>query len=364
MAARAPMLKRVHPLAANSALEILLSPVGYLYETVFRLWLSLYQHKLLKSRSLGVPVISIGNITVGGTGKTPFTQYLASYLNNRGMKVAILSRGYGREGRGGWALVSDGERTYHDPKEIGDEPFLLASNLQGIPVVVGRDRFRAGRYAIREFHCDVLVLDDGFQHLPLRRDLDIALLDSTNPFGNYKAIPAGILREPLRGLSRAGLLVLTRVDQGRQVAELRQFLKEVCPHAPVIEAVHKPLEILPLPGGQPEGLEFLKGKRVIALSSLGNPASFEKTLKDLGSFLVRRIRYPDHYPYSPRDLDWIERIFSDLSTDLIVTTEKDGVRLKGVEPSLPIFALRVAIQVVRGEHTLKKSLELTLRPPT
>lgn len=361
MATHTPIPKTVPPPDVNSLLQTLLSPLGYLYGKAFELWLYLHEHRVVKARSLDVPVISIGNITVGGTGKTPFTQYLASHLRGSGRRVAILSRGYGSQSAEGWLLVSDGERTYRDPREVGDEPFLLAKNLEGIPVVVGRNRFRAGQFAVQKLGCDVVVLDDGFQHLHLQRDLDIALLDSTNPFGNHKAIPAGILREPVRGLSRAGLLVLTRVDQARGLDELRGLLRELNPEAPIVEAVHKPLGMFSLGRAEAQDLGLVRNRRVIALSSLGNPGSFERTLSDLGSFLVRRIRYPDHYPYSATDLDFIAGVFRDSKADLVVSTEKDGVRLKGLDPSLPILVLKVGIEVVRGEHVLKSSLESVLR---
>lgn len=364
MSTRIRIEDRIRPLEEDSAVQVLLSPFAYLYERAFEFWLSLYQHNLLKTHSLDVPVISVGNITVGGTGKTPFTQYLASYLRDRRREVGIISRGYGRESREGWLLVSDGARIYHNAKEVGDEPFLLATNLDGIRVVVGRNRFRAGQFAVRELGCDVLILDDGLQHLSLERDLDVALLDSTNPFGNYRAIPAGILREPLAGLSRADLFILTRVDQGRGLDELRQFLTETNPQVPIVEAIHQPLGVSPLDEGEDSGIEVLRGKKVIALSSLGNPHSFEKTLTNLGSFLVRRIRYPDHYPYSPKDLDWVESIMEELRADIVVTTEKDGVRLKGLEPSLPIFLLRVGIQILKGEEALNSVLESTLESRT
>ena len=354
------MLEQVHRIQTNRLSQLFLTPPSYLWGNLFQLWLSLHQKGILRAHSLDVPVISVGNITVGGTGKTPFTQWVASHLRDGGEPVGILSRGYLREGKG-IAVVSDRETVRKGPTQVGDEPYLLARNLRGVPVVVGKDRFLAGKHMLESFGTRVIILDDGFQYLPLRRNLNILLIDITNPFGNRKPLPAGILREPLKGLSRADLFLLTRVDEGRAVGDLLKDLKELNRDAPIVEAVHRPLELFPLQGGEAEEVGILKGKRVIALSGVGNPASFESTLEGLGAVLVRRLRYPDHHRYSLKDLRQLDEIFGNAGVELIVITEKDGVRLEGLPIELPILVLKVGIDIVKGGHALFESLERITR---
>ncbi|MDQ7838414.1 MAG: tetraacyldisaccharide 4'-kinase [Thermodesulfobacteriota bacterium] len=224
-------------------LNYLLSPLGYLYGQIMRLRAKLYDFGLFKTRSLPCRVISIGNLTLGGTGKTPLTIWLARYLKDKGQKVAIVSRGYKAKNKGSVSIVADGQRTLLGPDEAGDEPFMMASSLPGVPLLIGKKRFPVGMRAIEDFSPDVVLFDDGYQHLGLARDLNLLLLRTVKPFGNGRVFPAGTLREPLSALKRADAFILTYAeeDSGSVMEEQRLFLQKRFPDKPVFVSYCKPI---------------------------------------------------------------------------------------------------------------------------
>jgi tetraacyldisaccharide 4'-kinase len=323
---------------------------------VYRLgiWLRirLYEAGLLCRRSLPCLTISVGNITVGGTGKTPFVEALASSLHKRGRRVAILSRGYksknspgaAERGRAATRIVSNGEKIFLNALHAGDEPYLLAKNLKGVAVLVDKDRFRAGQVAISDIGADTLILDDGFQHLSLKRDLDIVLIDCTNPFGNGRLLPRGILREPLRALRRADCFVLTKAT-GVDTEPLRARLRELKPQAQIIETIHQPLYFEGLFSGQREELNFIRGKPVHVLSAIARPDSFEEAVERLGGQIGRRVRFSDHHRFTEQEIEEIlQRAYTERA-EAVVTTQKDAVRIPTPQsPPVPLYFLRVAVQ--------------------
>jgi tetraacyldisaccharide 4'-kinase len=230
--------------AFSSPLEWLLYACSQAYELAARLRVKLYETGFLKQQNLQCKVVSIGNITVGGTGKTPVTLHVADLLRRMGYKVAVISRGYGGSAGKKAGIVSDGQEIKMTPEEAGDEPYMISLKLKGIPVIVGRDRVKAGRFAIGEFGSDIIVLDDGFQHLGLRRDLNIVLLDSANPFGNGYLLPRGVLREPLSHLGRADAFVLTRSDLNGTATSGVSFVQEIAAGRPVFNCAHIPDQII------------------------------------------------------------------------------------------------------------------------
>jgi len=345
----------------------LLYILSVLYGIVVRIRILAYRSRfLLRDFRLPTKVISVGNIAVGGTGKTPLVTVLAECFRSRGKRVVIISRGYKRKGKG-VVVVSDGRRILVDRERAGDEPYLFGQKLTGVPVVVGESRHLAGWVAIRDFAPDVLLLDDGFQHLKLRRDLDIVVIDGSNPFGNGTLLPRGILREPLSSLKRAHLFCLTRVDQSHQLEHLRVHLRKINPNAGLIETVHRPQRLRTLGSEQELPLAFLKDRKIFALSSLGNPDSFERTLEGLGAELVGCVRYRDHHEYTVEDLKALWQHASEVGSEGIVTTEKDIVRfplhfdaleahrilrLHSGQDEIRMFVLEIEMDVVAGEDVL------------
>ena len=322
-----------------------LQPSALVYGFCLFLREFLYRAGVFTSKRVSAKVISIGNITLGGTGKTPAVMALAKRLRGEERKVAVLLRGYkGRlENKGG--VVSDGSSILLSPEEAGDEAYLLAERLPQVPVLVGKKRIKSARIATTKFGAEVLILDDGFQHRRLSRDLDIVLIDAANPFGSCRLFPCGILREPLSALSRADVFLLTRTDEAVNKEEVKKKLLKINPRAPIIESVHKPVSFLDKEGGE-HPLAVIKDKKVLALSGIGHPESFERALRNLGAKEVVSLRYPDHHFYGERDIKEIKEKAK--GSELLVSTEKDKVRLPlSLLPS--IFFLRIELQLANDD---------------
>jgi tetraacyldisaccharide 4'-kinase len=327
-----------------------------------RLWL--YNVRILRDKTLGVQVIAIGNLTVGGTGKTPVVEKFARELRDAGRNVAILSRGYRSKPaplhqkllnklllRGDHTpprVVSDGKSLLLDSETAGDEPYMLASNLKDVIVLVDKDRVKSGRYAIEKFGCDTLLLDDGFQYWHLRgRRHDVVLIDRQQPFGNEHLLPRGTLREPPSHLARAHTIFITKSDGN--TGALRERIAKLNTTAAVIECVHHPLYFEDVFSGERRGLDFLKGKKVGSLSGIAQPESFEHSLVKLGAELVYAKRFADHHRFTQQEiLNTINR-GKKRQAEIILTTQKDAVRFPKIDRrDLPIFFMRVEIKIVSG----------------
>ena len=301
-----------------------------------------YEFGLFKTRSLPCRVISIGNLTLGGTGKTPVTMWLADYIRSKKKKVTIVSRGYRAKNKRPVSIVSDGQRILLGPDEAGDEPFMMARNLPGVPLLIGKERFLVGMRAIEDFSPDVVLLDDGYQHLGLARDLNLLLLRPVKPFGNGRVFPAGTLREPLSALKRADAFILTYAEEeaGSVMEEQRLFLQERFPNKPVFVSYCKPVSFCLLNEtsirlGQikdnekaSHNLSELKGKKALAFCGIAHPESFRKMLIRLGIDLVDFIAYRDHYDYHRGDIEEIEGKAARKGAEYIITTEKDAVKIE------------------------------------
>ena len=314
-----------------------------------------YKIHLLKPKRLPCPVISVGNITVGGTGKTPLVMAIATELMKRGIPVAILSRGYKGKKTSG-PMVSDGRRVFLSPEESGDEPFLMAKSLKGIPIIVGKDRFTNGQMALQRFGIRGLLLDDGYQHLQLHRDLNILLIDSQIGFGDYHLLPRGILREPLSHLRRAHLFLLTKVEHPGACQPLEVILREFHPSPQIFHSHYEPLDLIG-PEAEREELHFLKGKKALVFSGIANSNYFSSLLKKCGTEIVKEVIFPDHHLYTTKDLNFIQKEVN--KVDLIVTTEKDMVKLMELDIShLPIRALRIGMKIWEEEEFYKRMMEI------
>ena len=322
--------------------ESFLFMVSLVYGGAVRLREAFYKNSILKPKKLPCFVISIGNLTVGGTGKTPMTIYMAKLIKSLGYKVAIISRGYkgGAEKTGG--IVSNGHTVLMESDKAGDEPFMMASKLKDIPVVVGQNRFEAGCLAIQEFNPDVIVLDDAFQHLNLKRDIDIVLLDCGRPFGNAHLLPRGILREPISALKRSDAFVLTRSDSVSDY--IRQAfmhkIENLAPGRPVFRSFHVP--------NQTFTSDLLYGRRVVAFSGLARNNDFRRTVENLKCDLIDFLEFSDHHKYTEIDLQTIIQSSINAQAEFILTTEKDYVRIYG-KTSWPVELVVVGIELFLGD---------------
>ena len=336
--------------------RVLLSPLHLLslpYGVGVRLRTLLFGLGLLRSKRLPCPVISVGNLTAGGTGKTPLVMWIAKVLAEKGVPVAILTRGYKRKKASG-PLLSDGKSVFLSQEESGDEPYLMAQLLRQIPILVGKDRFRNGQLALAKFGVRAVVLDDGFQHLPLCRDLDIVLIDASLGFGDGHLLPRGILREPLSHLRRAHLFLLTKVEDRKACKPLETQLQNIHP-VPIFHSHFEPVGFVG-PRGE-EDLRVLQRKRMITLSGVGNPGYFSSLLNKIGINVIREIIYPDHHVYTAKDVTSLAVHMKE--ADGIVTTEKDMVKLEGLEIArLPVWALRIRLKIWEEEEFLKTILRI------
>ena len=342
---------------SSGILGALLYFMSLFYGLSVRLRAGAYGWGLLRTKSLPIPVISIGNITLGGTGKTPTAINVAELMLKHGMKPVVLSRGYGRSDRSTVLVVSDGSSRILDPISGGDEPVLIAGRHPQIPIVVGADRYRSGMAAFEKFDPSVAILDDGFQHIRLKRDLNIVLIDAGDPFGSGKLFPAGILREPPTALSRADLVLITRTDRANNIAPLKETIRQYT-KAPVFTARYAPRDLVDVASGKIMPLDFLTGKQVFAFAGIARPDSFFSLLRDLGAVIAGTTVYGDHYAYRRSDLAELTRSAGEHDPALLVTTEKDGVRLKHMSPE-GIWAVRVDLEVVESgawEEALSKAL--------
>jgi tetraacyldisaccharide 4'-kinase len=348
-------------------LRWLLGGLSHVFTGLVQLRLAGYKKGFLKHHTLGCQVLSVGNLTVGGTGKTPVVEMLARSLEARGRKVAILSRGYKKKKKkqkkpnlieritgnveiAPPIVVSDGASIQVEPMYAGDEPYMLAKNLPGVSVIVGKNRVLSGQYAIRKLKCDTLILDDGFQHLALKHRLDIVLVDRTNPFDNERTLPRGLLREPVQNIKRAGFIFITK-SNGDGAVELSQRLRELNPKAEISECRHCPRYLKYLFEDRQEDLSWLRGKRLLALSGIAVPGGFERELKRHGADVLGHEIFSDHHRYSLQEILDVVNMGRELRVDAIITTEKDAVRIPHLEnQDIPLLYLRVEIEMFTGQE--------------
>jgi tetraacyldisaccharide 4'-kinase len=295
----------------------------------------LYRLGVLRSVKFPCPVVSVGNLTAGGTGKTPFVEFLARWFARKNFRTAILARGYGRIGDG-----------------ADDEDLISEMELENVVRLPGRDRVASGRKALNEYRADVLILDDGFQHFRVQRTLDVVTVDATNPFAGGRLLPRGLLRERPAALRRADLVVLTRTDQVSP-DELQALRDRI---GPAVETVHKPVQVRSLWNRKRHGVEWLRGKSVYAFCGVGNPESFRRTLESAGAHVVKFRPFEDHRVYTSQDVRRVNAEAQEFMAEGIVTTEKDATKLNAEGFELPLYALRVEIEIVRNEELLEERL--------
>lgn len=287
-------------------------------------------------------VISVGNITLGGTGKTVLVEYIARFLKQQGVNAAVLSRGYKKRGT------------------MGDEPYMLKINLKDIPVVVNKNRIRAAKSAMRDYKADAVILDDGFQQWRIKKDLEIVVIDSTNLFGNKHMLPRGILREPLSSLKRADVFMLTKTNLIFNTYEAKDLLHRINYNALIVESMHKPVALYLLDKkSEIVDNHILKGKTVAVFSAIGDPDSFEALVISLGARICLAFKFPDHYIYAQKDLDKIIKASEQKKVDAVITTEKDAARIyesKVKIDGLQILVLRIELKITKNEEEFNNRL--------
>lgn len=337
----------------------------------FRLWM--YDKRVIRNHALGCLVVSIGNLSCGGTGKTPVVEVFARTLSSQGRRVAILSRGYRSKKRTFREklahifrhrrietppkVVSDGRNLLLNSEYAGDEPYMLASNLHDVAVVVDKDRVKSGIYAIDHFQSDVIILDDGFQYLMMKPHINIVLVDATDPFGNGHVLPRGILREPIKNIRRADYIFLTKSDGSHRLSHLKRFIRRHTRRAEIIECCHKPRYLVGFAAGEILPLDTLRSARVAALSAIARPDSFERFLEDFGAELVFKDHFADHHRYTQQEIiDFVNQAKA-AGAEMIVTTEKDAVRIPRIDRcDVPIYFLRIEIDILSGKESFDQCI--------
>lgn len=374
-------LRLIHDEEVRGVFTPLMIAVMYVGSLIYRGLVDLrllgYELGFSGKERLNCFVISLGNITVGGTGKTPTAQRLAKEIRDMGYRVVILNRGYRAKFRGEVGIVSDGKTLKMNAPEAGDEAFMLAKHLPNVPVLIGARRAVTGQYAIENFGAEVVILDDGFQHWQVIRDFDILLIDAVSVFGNGYLLPRGILRESISHISRADVCLMTKVDQAREGScdLIRETVARYNSSAQIVESIHQPRCLIPLAdwavdlAGEGVPVKIISGRKVMAVSAIGNPASFERTLKDLGAEIISSLRYPDHHDYTIMEMEEILRRADSFAAEMIIVTEKDAVKIPrevaGENWSIPIYVIRVEVKFLAGSeefhNELRRRLEEKIR---
>lgn len=352
---------------------LFLRPFSILFSGIVRLRLFLYSNRIiLHNKPLDCMVVVVGNLTVGGTGKTPVVERFAKELLKKSRKVAILSRGYKskqdstKRNFQNWfgfkdisppRIVSDGSEVFLNSEDAGDEAFMLARNLPGVVVLTDKNRVKAGRYAIEKFKVDTVILDDGFQYLHLKGQLNLLLVDQTNPFGNRCLLPRGILREPVRHLKRASYVFFTKSEIEPEL-EILQTVRKYNPHAEIIRCVHRARYFEEVNGLKKEKLSFLHDFYVGVFCGIASPRGFEDLIERMSGEVRFKQRYLDHHKYSKDELDKMIQQAKNSGADVMITTEKDAVRIPAsYKPIIPLFFVRMEIEIVEGFEDFEEAVE-------
>ena len=330
----------------NNYLYFIFYSLSFLYQIALFIRKKFYIINFLKTKSLPCKIISVGNITVGGSGKTPTVEYLSKLLQSKGKKVGIISRGYGRNSKK-TLIVTDGKRKPKTWETFGDEPYLLAQKLDNVPIIVGKSRYKAGTKMIEKFNPDVIIMDDGFQHISLSRDTQTT----------HKLIPAGLLREPIANISRADLVILTKINIHEPSDYLIKTIENV--KCPTINNKIELDDMLINIKGELNNLEIINSKNVYIFSALGDHEGFEKTVEKTGAKIVGHDKYPDHYIYTSDDLERIEESAKKNGAKIIITTEKDIVKTKNYNSKVGIYAVKMKM-VFEPEGLLNKYIKEAL----
>tara|TARA_Y100001970_G_C14170903_1_gene824093 strand:+ start:544 stop:1587 length:1044 start_codon:yes stop_codon:yes gene_type:complete len=340
----------------NYFISYIFYPLSILYQIALFIRSVLYKINFLKTKSLPCTIISIGNITTGGVGKTPTVEYLSKLLQSKGKRVGIISKGYRRNSEK-TLIVTDGKTKPKTWEKFGDEPYMLAHNLDNIPIIVGSSKYETGTKMIENFNPDIIIMDDGFQHISLSRDLDIVLVNSKDTHKTHRLIPTGLLREPISNLSRADLVILTKTNIHKPSNYLINTMESV--KCPIINNNIELGDILLSTNNKLYDLKNIESENIYIFSGLGDNESFEKIMKKTGAIIVGHDKYPDHYIYTSYDLKNIENNAIKRNANFIITTEKDIVKIKDYNSKVNIYAVKMKL-VFKPEGILNEYIEKVL----
>jgi tetraacyldisaccharide 4'-kinase len=341
--------------------DLALAALEQTYRGVLGLRERLYAGRVFSSHSLGCPVVAVGNLTVGGTGKTPAVELAVQALAELGLTPAVVSRGYRRRSSG-ILVVADSTSIRLEPEDAGDEPFLLARRLPHVPVVVGSNRHAAAQLAVSKLGATAIVLDDGFQHRTLAKDLEIVMARAHRPWGNGHLLPRGPLREPLAALARADLVVVAGVSAGDDLGEVRSAVARHAPGVPVLAARYAAVECWEARGMQPRAIGDLAGQRLAGFAGIASPGAFARTLGELGVRVADWVPFADHHWYSAEDLAQLEARAAAAGADGLATTEKDWVRMRMLPlPRRPLYVVSVRLELVSGHDVWRRAFEAACR---
>jgi tetraacyldisaccharide 4'-kinase len=321
----------------------------YFWGHCFRLWA--YRFGLFPTHKLDCRVISVGNLTLGGTGKTPVVMMIAETLRGNGHKPGILTRGYGGNSKKEVNVVCDGKNVLLSPEVAGDEAVMMAERLKNVPILTGSDRYQTGRYAIEHFGVDTIILDDGFQHLGLKRDTNILLFDHQRPFGNGQLFPAGELREPKREARRADLVCVTRYSGSNYPPGIGE---QVSKGMPIVKSTLRLDSLLKLDSNEVLEAKNLRGQPVAAFCGIANPEDFRRILEQIRARVVDYHPFPDHHEYTSADLRAIEETARRVGAKYILTTEKDAVKLNPNSFSLPAYKVSLDMEILEGREVFNR----------
>lgn len=334
-------------------LKILLSPFSIAYGAIIFIRNLFFDVGIFKISKVNVPIVSVGNLTVGGTGKTPIVEFITRYLLEKGLRVAVISRGYKRNTKG-TLVVSDGENILAQPEEAGDELYQIAQKFREAVIIADENRARAAELAVKKLNCNIIVLDDAFQHRKIFRDLNIAVIDITRIPNKEFMLPAGFRREPLKAIRRSDFIIFTRIENTTDIDG------NLYNNVPKAYTTFEPFKIININTETDYDIHQLKGKKCYAFCGIGNPNSFEKLLNDAGITSVKIKHYPDHYKYKNSDLDFIKEDFKKSGAELILTTEKDFIRLikfKDRWVDIPIYYVEIKLKFVSDEQTFLNKID-------
>ncbi|MDD5454800.1 MAG: tetraacyldisaccharide 4'-kinase [Candidatus Ratteibacteria bacterium] len=329
-------------------------------------YFGVFMKRFLRPQNIvgGFPVISVGNLTMGGTGKTPCVELIVRKLLDKKLRVGLLTGGYARTSKDNKKIVSYSVGENSEVKDIGDEPYLFSKHFPSIPIFISRNRAKSLSEATQKRQCDIFIMDDGFQYHNIEKDLEILLVNKRNPFGNGSLFPAGFLREPVSSVKRADLIIFTHCGESIENSGFKKSFSALLKQPskiPVLESVHKPLHFEKFDMGVKYRTEEIANRRFLSLCSLADPLSFEKSLEKLNFEPIKKLRFPDHYIYKIKDIEWLNTIVEKENIDFVATTEKDWVRLpKEIKISVPVLCLIMELKITRSEEILDNMINKVL----
>ncbi len=335
---------------------VFLGFISVLYKIVLKIRDYFYKIGIFKSVKIDIPVISIGNITLGGTGKTSICITLAKMLYGKKLNIAILSRGYKGNREKNFGVVNDGNRILLSQEEAGDEPYLLVKKLPFVKILVGKNRAKSADYAQKNFNSNLIILDDGFQQKKLFSDINIVLLDAKNPFGNYKLFPGGILREPIMKLKKSDIVIITNINLVQQYQIIINEVKSINPYAAIFTSQYIPVKITDLAIKAEIKKEDIVNKSILAVTGIANPEYFKEMIEKWLNKKIKIVSYPDHYQFTKNDFKEIKNRAKNYACDLILITEKDAVKFVPLE--IPVYVIEAEMKINEEQRFMEKLSEL------